>query len=155
MRKGRHYLKIIWHGEPVKEKDIVKAAQQAVEAASSATWDNELVRDMAPHASIINKYITPAQCLTTTIRSGDLMYCIRVGQIDDVALMSEVSVDQLIEYLLYCKEVNAIVANMKSISAGRVVEVLTANEFNGVKLVGGDATFRKALSAACIVSCIS
>jgi hypothetical protein len=44
---------------------------------------------------------------------------------------------------------------MKSISAGRVVEVLTANEFNGVKLVGGDATFRKALSAACIVSCIS
>lgn len=90
---------LAWRAGP--GKDIVKAAQQAVEAAStsSAAWDNEPVREMAPHGSIVNKYITPSQCLTTTIRSGDLMYCIRVGQIDDVALMSEVSVDQLIEYL--------------------------------------------------------
>lgn len=130
-------------------KEIVKAAKEAVTTAmASGSWDNEPVRDNAPHADIVNKYITPAQCLTTTIRTGDLCYCIRAGKIDDVALMSEVSLEQMTEFFLYCKEVNSIVANMKSEATDKVVDVLTANDLSGVKLVGGDATFRKALSAA-------
>lgn len=130
-------------------KEIVQSAKQAVEAAmASGSWDNEPVREMAPHAASVNKYITPTQCLTTTLRSGDLCYCIRAGQIDDVSLMSEVSLDEMTEFFLYCKEINAIVANMRSEATDRVVDVLTANDLKGVKLVGGDATFRKALSAA-------
>lgn len=130
-------------------KEIVQSAKKAVEAAmESGSWNNEPVRDMAPHAEIVNKYITPAQCLTTTIRTGDLCYCIRAGQIDDVSLMSEVSLEQMTEFFLYCKEINSIVANMRSVESDKVVDVLTANDLNGVKLVGGDATFRKALSAA-------
>lgn len=131
-------------------KSIIQAAKAAVEAAASgeSSWNNEPVRDMAPHADIVNKYITSAQCLTTTINSGDLCYCIRAGGIDDVALMSELSLEQMTEFFLYCKEVNALVANSRSISSDRVVSVLTANDLKGVKLIGGDATFRKALSAA-------
>lgn len=130
-------------------KEICQSAKSAVETAlSSGSWDNEPVRDMAPHAEIVNKYLTPAQCLTTTINSGDLCYCIRAGAIDDVALMSEVSIEEMTEFFLYCKEVNAIVANMRSVSSDKVVDVLTANDLAGVKLVGGDATFRKALGAA-------
>ena len=103
---------------------------------------------MAPHASIVNKYITPSQCLTTTINTGDLCYCIRAGKIDDVALMGEVSLQQMTDFFLYCKEVNALVANMRSEEKDQLITVMTANDLAGVKLVGGDATFRKALSAA-------
>jgi len=130
-------------------KDIVQAAKNAVEAAtSSGSWNNDPVRDMSPHADIVNKFITPAQCLTTTLNSGDLCYCIRAGQINDVALMSELTLEQLTEFFLYVKEVNAIVANMRSLSSDKLVTVTTANDLNGVKLIGGDATFRKALSAS-------
>ncbi len=131
-------------------KDIVQAASAAVEAATSSgsSWNNEPVRAMAPHADIVNKYLTSAQCLTTTLRSGDLCYCIRAGKIDDVALMSELSLDQMNDFFLYVKEINALVANMKSVATDKLVNVLTANDLNGVKLVGGDATFRKALSAS-------
>jgi len=130
-------------------KEICSAAATAVEAATtSGNWDNAPVRDNAPHASVVNKYITPSQCLTTTINSGDLCYCIRAGKIDDVALMSEVSVDQMTEFFLYCKEVNSLVANMRSEQTDQLITVLTANDLLGVKLIGGDATFRKALSAA-------
>lgn len=80
--------------------------------------------------------------------AGDLCYCIRAGKIDDVALMSKVSVEEMTDFFLYAKEVNAIVANKRSEAQGRLVCVLTANDLGGVKLVGGDATFRKALSAA-------
>lgn len=130
-------------------KDIVQAAKNAVEAATSyGSWNNDPVRDMSPHADIVNKFITPAQCLTTTLNSGDLCYCIRAGQINDVALMSELTLEQLTEFFLYVKEVNAIVANMRSLSSDKLVTVTTANDLNGVKLIGGDATFRKALSAS-------
>ena len=130
-------------------KDIVQAAKNAVEAATSyGSWNNDPVRDMSPHADIVNKFITPAQCLTTTLNSGDLCYCIRAGQINDVALMSELTLEQLTEFFLYVKEVNAIVANMRSLSSDKLVTVTTANDLNGVKLIGGDATFRKALSSS-------
>jgi len=130
-------------------KKICDSASAALEAATSAgNWDNTPVRDMAPHASIVNKYITPSQCLTTPLNTGDLCYCIRAGQINDVELMSEVSPEQMTEFFLYCKEVNALVANMKSEKSDQLVTVLTANDLLGVKLIGGSKTFRAALSAA-------
>jgi hypothetical protein len=62
--------------------------------------------------------------------------------------MSELSLEQMTEFFLYCKEVNALVANIRSMETDKLVSVLTANDLSGVKLVGGDAAFRKALSAA-------
>jgi hypothetical protein len=130
-------------------KKICESASKAVEAAvSSGKWDNTPVREMAPYAAIVNKFITPSQCLTTTVNSGDLCYCIKAGKINDVALMSELSLEQMTEFFLYCKEVNALVANIRSVETDKLVSVLTANDLSGVKLVGGDAAFRKALSAA-------
>ena len=75
------------------------------------------------------------------------MYCIRAGKIDDAALMSEVTADQMTEFFLYCKEVNAIVADLRSMSDDRLISVITANDLNGVSLLG-DSSFRKALSAS-------
>mmetsp|Transcript_6545 Transcript_6545/g.9881 ORF Transcript_6545/g.9881 Transcript_6545/m.9881 type:complete len:304 (-) Transcript_6545:298-1209(-) len=130
-------------------KSICSSAKAAVEAAtSSSSWDNKPVRDMAPHASIINKYITPSQCLTTTTRRGDLAYCIRAGKIDDVALMSEVTREQVSEFFIYCREVNNMVANIRSLETDRLVSLITVNDVSGVKVVGGDANFRKALGAS-------
>ena len=75
------------------------------------------------------------------------MYCISAGKIDDRALMSEVTSDQMTEFFLYCKEVNAIVADIRSVSSDKLVYVITANDLNGVSLLG-DSSFRKALSAS-------
>lgn len=132
-------------------KSICDAAESAVSQAMSREnqrWDNRPVRDSAPHASIVNRYITPSQIITTTSRPGDLVYCIRAGKIDDTSLMSELTVDDMTDFFLYCKEVNAIVANKRSIETDRLISVITANDLTGVKLIGGDASFRKALSEA-------
>lgn len=58
------------------------------------------------------------------------------------------SVDSLVDFFLYCKEVNALVANDQSLDQNRLVTVITVNDLNGLQLIGGDATFRQALSAA-------
>lgn len=131
-------------------KDICASAAIAVASAVTpeGKWNNAPVRDAAPHAKVVNEYITPSQCLTTTTNTGDLCYCIRAGMIDDVGLMKEVSLQEMTDFFLYAKEVNAIVANRRSEDQDRLVSVLTANDLAGVKMIGGDATFRKALSAA-------
>lgn len=129
---------------------LCEKANAAVKEALSSenkTWNNAPVREAAPHAAIVNKYITSSQIVTTTSRHGDLVYCIRAGKIDDKALMSEISADQMTQFFLYCKEVNAIVADMRSLSSNRLVTVITANDLNGVSLFG-DSSFRKALSAS-------
>ena len=81
------------------------------------------------------------------IRGGDLVYCIRAGKIDDKALMSDITTDQMVQFFLYCKEVNALVADMRSLSSDRLVQVVTVNDLNGVSLFG-DSSFRQALSAS-------
>jgi len=130
-------------------KTICNSAKAAVEAATSteSPWENTPVQMMAPHASIINKFITSSSCLTTATRRGDLSYIVRAGKIDDVSLMSEITVEHLTEFFLYCREVNSIVANVRSQQTDSLVSVITVNDLTGVKLIGGDATFRDALSA--------
>jgi len=130
-------------------KSICDTAKAAVEAATSteSPWDNTPVREYAPHAKIVNKFITSSSCLTTATRNGDLVYVVRAGKIDDKVLMEEITVEEMTEFFLYSREVNAIVANDRSIKSDRLVSVITANDLTGVKLIGGDATFRNALSA--------
>lgn len=131
-----------------KGKAICESALKAINSATASDkWDNTAVQENAPHSSVINKFITSSQCITTSSNQGDLVYCIRAGKIDDVSLMSAVKQEQMVEFFLYCKEVNSIVANQRSLSSDKLVEVITANDLSGVDLFG-DATFRKALSAS-------
>lgn len=133
-------------------KDIVATAHQAVQAASSAEnakWDNQPVQQAAPHIDRISKYLTTVQCLTTSHpTTHDLIYCVRAGKIDDKALMSTVTVDEMVDFFLYVKEVNAAVADMRSIETDSLVKIVTCNDMMGLKLVGGSSDFRSALSVS-------
>lgn len=134
-------------------KIVCDAAATAFTAATTSTttdkkWNNVPVRDGAPNAASINKYITPATTMTTSSSKGDLVYCIRAGSIDDVALMAECSVNNMVDFFLYCKEINALVANDRSLEQDKLLYVITVNDLNGLKLIGGEAKFRQALSAA-------
>ena len=46
------------------------------------------------------------------------------------------STDEMVDFFVYCKEVNAQVANQKSLASDRFVSVLVANDLSGVKLIG-------------------
>lgn len=130
-------------------KSLWEAAQSAVaEATENGGWDNDAVLTKAPYSSQITQFLTPDNCLTTTSTAGDLVSCIRAGAIDDVALMSACSVDQVTDFFVYSKLVNSIVANQRSLQTNQLVGVLLANDLKGVKLVGGSADFRSALSAS-------
>jgi hypothetical protein len=129
--------------------DICASATLAVAAATAVQgqWDNTNVFARAPYAETIGQYITPANCITTTSRSGQLVYCIRAGSIDDKNLMAAVTIDQLVDFFLYVKEVNWQVANLRSSSNDNILEtIITCNDLAGVKLIGGSADFRTALS---------
>lgn len=132
-------------------KDIVTSARGAVLSATEGggKWDNGPVQEAAPHSGVINEYLTSVQCITTSVPStGDLVYCVRAGKIDDNALMSAVSVDDMVEFFLFAKEVNSAVADMRSLETDKLVMLVTINDLQGVKLVGGSTDLRKSLSAA-------
>jgi hypothetical protein len=148
--KGIDELKTALAWREGEGKSICQAAVSAFEKATAdGKWDNQAVREASPNASKINKYITPSTALTTSSSQGDLVYCVRAGLIDDQALMSSLnSVDELVDFFLYCKEINALVANERSLENDKLLRVITVNDLNGLQLIGGDATFRQALSAA-------
>lgn len=138
-----------WRSSSNEGKEICDAAMTAYKAAtSSGGWDNDPVREAAPNAKVINEYITSSQILTTTSSKGDLVYCIRAGKIDDTSLMSRITVEQMVDFFLYCKEIQSLVANSRSLETERLVRVVTCNDLTGLKLLGGDTTFRSALSTA-------
>lgn len=123
------------------------ALQGYLDAKSEGGWKNDAVLKQAPHSALVSKYLTPENCLTTTSSQDDLVYCVRAGLIDDVGLMSQISIDELSDFFVYVKEVHALVSNQRSCDLDKLVTVITANDLSGVKLVGGSADFRKALGA--------
>lgn len=129
-------------------KVICDAARRAVEQAQATpgSWDNEPVIAAAPYSSEVTKYMTPLNALTTTSSTEDLLYIIRAGQIDDVSLMQAVSIEEMVQFFLYAKEINAMVANQRSLQKDKLLSIITANDLQGVKLIGGSADFRQALS---------
>merc|ERR1711990_673253 len=100
-------------------------------ASAGGGWDNEPVRAAAPHAAAINPFITPKNILTLSTDEGDLVYVIRASLIDDKALMEKVSVQQLVDFLLYVKEVHSLVVNARSKQSGRLCNVIFANDISG------------------------
>jgi hypothetical protein len=135
-------------------KLICAAAVEAVQQATSteSSWNNEPVFRNAPHSEKISQFVTSSNCITTTSSIGDLVYCIRAGAIADDLLMKMVNKEQLTEFFLYTKEVNAIVADRRSMATDRLLSVITCNDLSGVRLVGGSSDFRKALSQSSTVA---
>ncbi|KAL7453699.1 hypothetical protein ACHAWC_005351 [Mediolabrus comicus] len=129
-------------------KSIVDAAKGAVaKATANGGWDNDVVRDAAPHADVINDFITPRAVITTSTEDGDLVYVIRASQIDDKELMDKCSVEQVCDFFMYAKEVHNIVANKRSATTGRLCSVLFANDISGVRKAP-DKRFSKALTSS-------
>jgi len=136
-------------------KSICDSARTALtKAREGGGWDNRPVLEAAPHVDRISKYITPATVLTTSNRDGDLVYCIRAGKISDNDLMASVTVDEMKDFFLYAKEVNALVSYQRSEESDRLCQVLTANDLDGVKLVGGSKEFRTALGNSSKVAAV-
>lgn len=131
---------------------IVTSARGAIQSAmmEEGKWNNAPVSANAPNAALVNEYLTTAQVITTSLSpsTNDLVYCIRAGKIDDKALMSSVTVDQMVDFFLYCREVNAMVADLRSVQSDTLVKIVTCQDMKGVKLIGGSKDFQKSLSAA-------
>lgn len=131
-----------------KGKNICEAAGAAVaKAQANGGWDNDPVRDAAPHGDIINKYITPKAVITTSTEDGDLVYVIRASQIDDKKLMDNASVEQVCDFFIYAKEVHKIIANQRSATTGRMCSVIFANDIVGVRKPP-DKRFSQALTSS-------
>jgi hypothetical protein len=129
-------------------KRIVDSAREAVEkATANGGWNNDPVRDAAPHANLINPFITPKAVVTTSTEDGDLVYVIRASQINDREMMDRVTVEQVCDFFLYAKEVHNIVANRRSASTGRMCSVIFANDISGVRRAP-DSRFSKALTSS-------
>jgi len=129
-------------------KEVIDAATDAYAlAATGGGWDNEVVRNAAPHANIINKYISSKNIVTLSTANDDLVYVIRASAIDDKQMMNEVTVTQLSEFFMYVKEIHNLVANDRSIKNGRLCEVIFANDITGVRKPP-DSRFSKALSSS-------
>lgn len=129
-------------------RSIVDSAAAAVaQATAGGGWDNEAVASAAPHAATINQFITSKSILTLSTDSGDLLYVIRAGSINDKAMMDKVTVPQLVEFFLYVKEVHSLVANARSLSTGRLCGVVFANDITGIRNIP-DKRFSEALSSS-------
>ena len=129
-------------------KAIVDSAAAAVaKATAGGGWDNEPVRLAAPHADAINPFITPKNIVTLSTSEGDLVYVIRASLIEDKAMMSKVSVEQLVDFLLYVKEVHSLCVNARSAATGRLCNVIFANDITGT-MKPPDPQFSKALTAS-------
>ena len=76
---------------------------------------------------------------------GDLVYVIRASLIDDTKMMRQVSVAQLTEFLLYVKEIHALVADARSARTGRLCTVVFANDISGISQIP-DRKFSQALT---------
>jgi len=129
-------------------KSIVNAAAEAIEMATiGGGWDNDVVRDAAPHAAAINRYITSNNVLTLSSDDGGLVYVIRASAISDKELMSKVSVSQMVDFFLYVKEVHSLIANVRSERSGKLCGVIFANDISGVRTFP-DKRFSQALTAS-------
>jgi hypothetical protein len=128
---------------------IVSAAKAALAAATAnGSWNNDAIVAAAPHADLIRPFMGAAQVQTLPSAGGEyLIYTIRASAIDDKALMRAVTAEQLADFFVYAKEVNAQVALARTAKSGRLIGVVTANDLTGISLFGA-AEFRAALAAA-------
>jgi hypothetical protein len=63
-------------------------------------------------------------------------------------MMSEVTVQEMTDFLVYAKEINARICNRRSLVQDRVVATIFANDLSGAILMGGSKEFRQALGTS-------
>ena len=95
--KARQALKKTIKWRQTAGKHIVDAARDAfAEAtANNGEVDKDVLLRYAPHADIINKYITSKAVITASTEEGDLVRVIRPSIIDDKKLMDNATVEQV------------------------------------------------------------
>ena len=70
--------------------------------------------------------------MTLNTDDGDLVYVIRASRIDDAAMMAAVRVEQLVDFLLYVKEVHRIVLDGRAARTGRLMGARSESEAFGI-----------------------
>lgn len=124
---------------------ICDSARQAVLEAfdeNPEEWDYTKVHK---HTKL-QKFLTPAQVQTVVTPQKDVVFCMKHGLIQDKELMKSHDSQDVVDFMLYAKEVNFIVANRHSLQTNRLAFVLTANDLHGASLARGDKQFRAALN---------
>merc|ERR1712007_70786 len=78
---------------------------------------------------------------------GDLLTCIQAASIDSESLMQDVTEDEMVEFFIYCREVNTRVADERTKKTGRLVKLIAANDLTGVSKFP-DKAFQAALTGS-------
>mmetsp|Transcript_25578 Transcript_25578/g.59087 ORF Transcript_25578/g.59087 Transcript_25578/m.59087 type:complete len:402 (+) Transcript_25578:53-1258(+) len=129
-------------------KPIVDAAAAAVaEAQADGGWNNAPVLAAAPNIGKIGKYITDECLIVLSTSKGDLISMIRASVIPSKEMMEEVSVDELVDFFIYAREVNSIIAAQRSKESTRLCRLVAANDLTGVSSFP-DKAFQEALTGA-------
>ena len=127
---------------------MLAVARKAVELAyQNDVFNNDPILSMAPHSSIVTKFITPRNSIMARLPlpSNDLLYIVKAGNVDDKELMKSVSVDQLTEFYTYAKEVQFLLSDRCSRTSDTLQSVVTLNDLSGTNLLGS-SDFRNVLS---------
>eukprot|EP00403_Amphidinium_massartii_P019296 CAMPEP_0178414628 /NCGR_PEP_ID=MMETSP0689_2-20121128/23134_1 /TAXON_ID=160604 /ORGANISM="Amphidinium massartii, Strain CS-259" /LENGTH=377 /DNA_ID=CAMNT_0020035923 /DNA_START=177 /DNA_END=1308 /DNA_ORIENTATION=- len=129
-------------------KDIVERAAKAVaEAQADGGWNNAPVFAAAPYSDKIGKYITPQCLLVLSTSKGDIISMIRAAAVPSKEMMAEVSVSELIDFFIYAREVNFLIATKRTKESSRLCRLVAANDLTGVSSFP-DKDFQEALSGA-------
>jgi len=129
-------------------KSMVDSAAEAVaKATEGGGWNNEPVLSAAPHSEKVSKFLTGSQIVVVTLPDGDLCSCIRASAIDDKKLMDDVTVQEMVDFFIYCREVNFLVAQKRTQDSGRLCRLLAANDLTGVSKFP-DSRFQEALTGS-------
>jgi len=134
-------------------KTICDSARLAVLHAFSSSsheeeeeeWDYDEVQKHVPNVGM-NKFLTPAHVRTIVTPQKDVVFVMKHGLIQDKAIMKSFLEQDVVDFMMYAKEVNFLVANRHSLRQDRLAFVLTANDLHGASLARGDAKFRAALN---------
>jgi len=111
---------------------------------------------MASHVPSTNKstrsaklkpFITPKCYVVLTLQGGDLMSCIRAAAVDSPKMMEAVTVNELIDFFIYSREVNSRVAEARTRKTGRLTKLIAANDLTGVSSFP-DSRFQEALTGS-------
>lgn len=127
---------------------VVKSAADAIaKAQAGGGWDNSAIQEAAPNFEKIGKYITSSEMLVVPTKSGDLVTCIQAAGINSEKMMKVVTEDEMIEFFIFAREVNTIVAEARTRATGRLVRLVAANDLTGVSSFP-DKAFTNALTAS-------
>jgi len=129
-------------------KATVDAAAKAVAAATElGGWDNAPVVKAAPNSEKVGKFLTPKNIIVLSTKDGDLVSCIRAAAIDSPKMMAAVTEKELVDFFVYAREVNSLVAEARTRRTGRLTRLVAANDLTGVSSFP-DPKFQAALTAS-------